>query len=165
VYLSAHQDDVRTSHFSTARTTLTSATLALRGYHLHVVLVGFYSSHNIRAITTLQLRRCQLTGFYLRFILQSHRLWCSRYDYGDVRVYLIGYILCIIDYHIYWDIFDTIDIMYYRLPYVFRCLLLLKTLVLYIYRLRGIMQYNQQLYVIQYSVAHFSPTVLNKVVF
>jgi hypothetical protein len=55
--------------------------------------------------------------------------------------------------------------MYYRLPYVFGCLLLLKTLILYIYRLRDIMQYNQQLYVIQYSVAHFSPTVLNKVVF
>jgi hypothetical protein len=26
------------------------------GYHLHVVLAGFYSSHNIRTITTLQLR-------------------------------------------------------------------------------------------------------------
>jgi hypothetical protein len=36
--------------------TLTSATLALRIYHLHVVLNGFYSSHNIRTITMLQLR-------------------------------------------------------------------------------------------------------------
>jgi hypothetical protein len=36
--------------------TLTSATLALRVYHLHVVLIGFYFSHNMHAITTLQLR-------------------------------------------------------------------------------------------------------------
>jgi hypothetical protein len=35
--------------------TLTSATLALREYHLHVVLVDFYSSHNICVIMTLQL--------------------------------------------------------------------------------------------------------------
>jgi hypothetical protein len=44
--------------------TLTSATLALRGYNLHVVLIGFYSSHNIRVITTLQLR-----GMSARWIL------------------------------------------------------------------------------------------------
>jgi hypothetical protein len=58
VYLSACQDAVRTVHFSKAMTTstLTLATLALRGYHMHVVLVGFYCSHNIRAITTLQLQ-------------------------------------------------------------------------------------------------------------
>jgi hypothetical protein len=58
VYLSVHQDDVRTVHFSMVTTTSTSisATLALRGYHLHVVLIGFYSSDNIRAITMLQLR-------------------------------------------------------------------------------------------------------------
>jgi hypothetical protein len=49
------QDDVRTTQFSMATTTSTS-TLATRGYHLHVVLAGFYSSHSIRAITTLQLR-------------------------------------------------------------------------------------------------------------
>jgi hypothetical protein len=49
------QDDVRTAQFSMATTTSTS-TSATRGYHLHVVLAGFYSSHNIRAITTLQLR-------------------------------------------------------------------------------------------------------------
>jgi hypothetical protein len=54
MYLSAHQDDVRTMHFMVTITlTLTSATLVLRGYHLHVVLIGFYSSHNIRAITIL----------------------------------------------------------------------------------------------------------------
>ena len=53
------QDDVRTAQFSMATTTSTStsATSATRGYHLHVVLAGFYSSHSIRAITTLQLRR------------------------------------------------------------------------------------------------------------
>jgi hypothetical protein len=58
MYPSAHRDDVRIAHFSTAMTTSTStsATLVTRGYHLHVVLTGFYSSHSIRAITTLQLR-------------------------------------------------------------------------------------------------------------
>jgi hypothetical protein len=64
---SAHQDDVRTAHFSTATTTSTStsATSTTRGYHLHVVLAGFYSSHSIRAIMTLQLRGCQFVRFYL----------------------------------------------------------------------------------------------------
>jgi hypothetical protein len=37
-------------------TTSTSTTSASKGYHLHVVLTGFCSSHSIRAITTLQLR-------------------------------------------------------------------------------------------------------------
>jgi hypothetical protein len=57
VYLFAHQDDVRIAHFSTVMTTstLTSATLVLRGYHLHVILVDFYSNYNICAIMTLQL--------------------------------------------------------------------------------------------------------------
>jgi hypothetical protein len=52
------QDDSRTAQFSmaTATSTSISATSAIRGYHLHVVLTGFYSSHSIRAITTLQLR-------------------------------------------------------------------------------------------------------------
>jgi hypothetical protein len=39
----------------TTTTTSTSATSTSKGYHLHVVLAGFYSSHSIRAITTLQL--------------------------------------------------------------------------------------------------------------
>jgi hypothetical protein len=70
---------------------------------------------------------------------------------GDVRVYLVGYILCIIDCHICRDIFGRIDIMYYRLAYVSRSALPLRTLVLYIYRPRGTIQYNQQLYVIYSS--------------
>jgi hypothetical protein len=60
-----------------------------------------------------------------------------------VRVYLVGYIFCIIDCHIYQDIFDKIDIMYCRLPYIFGGVLPLKTLVLYIYWPRGTMHYNQ----------------------
>jgi hypothetical protein len=46
---------------------------------------------------------------------------------------LVGYIFCIIDYHICRDIFGRIDIMYCRLPYVSRGALPLKTLVPYIY--------------------------------
>jgi hypothetical protein len=58
VYPSACQDDVRTTHFSAATTTSTSisATSATRSCHLHVVLTDFYLSHNIHAITMLQLR-------------------------------------------------------------------------------------------------------------
>jgi hypothetical protein len=62
---------------------------------------------------------------------------------SGVREYLVGYILCIISCHICRDIFGRIDIMYCKLPYVSRSVLPLKTLVLYIYRPRGTMQYNQ----------------------
>jgi hypothetical protein len=41
--------------------------------------------------------------------------------------------------------------MYYRLSYVSRCVLSLKIIVLYIYRPRDTMQYNQQLYTIYSS--------------
>jgi hypothetical protein len=51
---------------STTTTTSTLTTSVLKGYHLHVVLVGFYSSHSIRAIMTLQLR-----GMSIRRILPS----------------------------------------------------------------------------------------------
>jgi hypothetical protein len=37
-------------------TTSTSASLESKGYHLHVVLIGFYSSHNTHTITMQQLR-------------------------------------------------------------------------------------------------------------
>jgi hypothetical protein len=37
-------------------TTMSTSTSATRGYHLHVVLAGFYSIYSIHAITTLQLR-------------------------------------------------------------------------------------------------------------
>jgi hypothetical protein len=46
---------------------------------------------------------------------------------GGVRVYLVGYIFCTIDYHIYRDIFGMIDIMYCRLSYVSRGVFPLKT--------------------------------------
>jgi hypothetical protein len=61
------QDDVRTTQFSMATTTSTStsATSTTRGYHLHVVLTGFYSSHSIRAITTLQLWRMSVRQILL----------------------------------------------------------------------------------------------------
>jgi hypothetical protein len=59
---------------------------------------------------------------------------------GDVRVSLVGYIFCIIDCHICRDIFGRIDIMYCRLSYISGGVLPLKTLVLYIYWPRCIMQ-------------------------
>jgi hypothetical protein len=37
---------------------------------------------------------------------------------GDVKVYLVGYIFCIIDYHICRDIFDMLYILYNRLLYM-----------------------------------------------
>jgi hypothetical protein len=52
----------------------------------------------------------------------------------DVRVYLVGYIFCIIDCNICQNIFGRIYIMYYRVPYVSEgALPFIKTLVLYIY--------------------------------
>jgi hypothetical protein len=51
-----------------------------------------------------------------------------------VRVYLVGYIFCIIDYYICRNIFDRIDIMYYKLSYVSRNVFPLKNpAALYIY--------------------------------
>jgi hypothetical protein len=61
---------------------------------------------------------------------------------GDVIVYLVGYIFCIIDCYIYRNIFSRIDITYYKLSYISGSALPLKTLVFYIYQLRGTMQYN-----------------------
>jgi hypothetical protein len=112
------QDDVRTAQFSMATTTSTS-TSATRGYHLHVVLAGFYSSHSIRAITTLQLRG-DVSSSDFTFDLFSSLTVCGApaVTAGDVRVYLVGYIFCIIDYHIYQDIFGRLYILYNRLPYM-----------------------------------------------
>jgi hypothetical protein len=31
---------------------------------------------------------CHLVGFYLQLILQSHRLWCSRCDCGEMLEYI-----------------------------------------------------------------------------
>ncbi len=76
-----------------------------------------------------------------------------------ITVYLVGYIFCIIDYHICRDIFGRIDIMYCRLSYVSRCALLLKILVLYIYRPRVTMQYNQQLYALYSSYIRKLPSL------
>jgi hypothetical protein len=53
---------------------------------------------------------------------------------GDVSIYLVCWILYIIDCYMTQDIFCRIDIMCCWLPYVFGYILSLKTLVLYIYR-------------------------------
>jgi hypothetical protein len=58
-----------------------------------------------------------------------------------VRVYLVGYIFCTIDYHICRDIFGRIDIMYCRLPYISRGVLPLKTPAP-LYICTSIKQYN-----------------------
>jgi hypothetical protein len=100
------------------------------------------------------LRRCNYGGVSssdFTFDLFSSLTVCGApaVTTGDVRVYLVGYIFCIIDYHICRDIFGRlyillidyhicrdifgmIDIMYYKLSYVSRGTLPLKTLVLYI---------------------------------
>jgi hypothetical protein len=64
---------------------------------------------------------------------------------GDIKVYFVGYIFCIIGYHICQDIFSMIDIMYCRLSYVSRGVLPLKTpILLYIYTV--IKQYNHLIF-------------------
>jgi hypothetical protein len=124
----------------TTTTTLTSATSTSKGYHLHVVLADFCSSHNICAITTLQLRR-DVSSSDFTFDLFSSLTICGAptVTAGDIKVYLIDYTFCIISCHICRDIFDRIDIMYCTLTYISRGTLLLKTLILYIYRLKSTM--------------------------
>jgi hypothetical protein len=143
LYPSAHQDDVRTTHFSMAMSTSTStsAISALRGCHLHVVLTSFCSNHSIHVITTLQLRG-DISSSDSIFGLFSSLTVCGAptVTAGDVRVYLVDYTFCIIGCHICRDIFDRINIMYCRLSYISGGVLPLKTL-LYIYRPRDIMQY------------------------
>jgi hypothetical protein len=162
VFPSAWQDDVRTLHFSMATTTstITSATSTIRGYDLHVVLAGFYSSHSIRTITMLQLRG-DVSSSNSTYDLFSSLTVCgaSALTTGDVRVYLVDYIFCIICCHICRDIFGRINIMYCRLPNVFGGTLLLKTSVLYIYRSRATMQYIPQLYAIYSSYASLYPYI------
>jgi hypothetical protein len=123
----------RTFSTTTTTSTLTSATLALRDYHLHVVLVSFYSSHNIRTITILQLRE-DVSSSGSTFDLFSSPTDCAAptVTVGDIIIYLVGYIFCIIDCHICRHIFGRIDIMYCRLIYVSRCTFFLVTLILYI---------------------------------
>jgi hypothetical protein len=89
-----------------------------------MVLISFYSSHNIRIITTLQLwemSACKILPLIYFPVSPSivFPLWLRE----GVKVYLIGYILYIIDCYIYQDIFDTIDIMYWRVSYVSGCIL------------------------------------------
>jgi hypothetical protein len=57
VHSSACQDEFGTTPSSivTIMSNSTSATLASKSYHPHVVLTIFYSNHNIRTNTTLQL--------------------------------------------------------------------------------------------------------------
>jgi hypothetical protein len=91
---------------STTSTITTTSTSASKGYHLHVVLAGFYSSHSIRVITTLQLQG-DVSSSDSTFDLFSSLTVCGApaVTAGGVRLYLVGYILCIIDCHICWDIF------------------------------------------------------------
>jgi hypothetical protein len=118
---------------STTLTTTTTSTSASKGYHLHVLLSDFYSSHSIRAITTLQLWG-DVSSLDFSFDLFFSLTICGALAVtaGDVRVYLIGYIFCIIDCHIYRNIFGRIYIMYCKLPYVSRGALPSRLCTLYI---------------------------------
>jgi hypothetical protein len=97
---------------------LTSATLTLRGYCLYVVLVGFYSSYNICTIMMLQLW-WDVNSLDSTFDLVSSLTVCDAptVTAGDVRVYMVDYIFCIIDYLICRDIFGRIIlcIVYYHM--------------------------------------------------
>jgi hypothetical protein len=77
------------------------------------------------------------------WLLPSLCLWqrAGNWSFVVVRVYLVDYIFCIIDYHICQDIFARIYIMYCRLPYVSRGALSLKTPAP-LYICTSIKQYN-----------------------
>jgi hypothetical protein len=98
-----------------------------------------------------------LGRIYPRWLLEQDsynlhmRIPLSHRTFNIIRVYLICYILCIIDWHICQNIFGRIDIMYHRLSYVSGCDLPLKTLIFFIYRSRDIMQCIPQLYTIYSS--------------
>jgi hypothetical protein len=157
MYLSVYQEDVSTTHFSTTMTTsiLTSATLTLRGYHLYVVLIGFYSSYNLCAIMMLQLWWDVSSLDSIFDLFSSLTIYGTpAVTAGDVRVYLVVYILCIIDCHICRDIFGRIIlcIVYYHMYLELSC----PSRLLYsIYRSRGTIQYDQQLYVIYYCYKRY----------
>jgi hypothetical protein len=127
-----------------------------RPRHQWAIICMWYSSISAPVIAYTSSRRCNcgdVSSSNFTFDLFSSLTVCGApvVTAGDARVYLVGYIFCIIDCHICQDIFGRMNIMYYRLPYVSRDVLSLKTLVLYIYRSRGTMQYNQQLYAIYSS--------------
>jgi hypothetical protein len=65
LYLAATLLGLPPSTTSMTTITSTSTTSVSKGYHLHVVLTGFYSSHNIRC----NCRGCQFVEFYIRLIL------------------------------------------------------------------------------------------------
>jgi hypothetical protein len=57
------------------------------------IICMWYSSVSTLVTTYAPSRRCncggcQLVGFYLRLVLQSHRLWCSRCDCGGMLEYI-----------------------------------------------------------------------------
>jgi hypothetical protein len=115
-------------------------------------LMSSSASSDLMNVMVSSLKGSRAWGQYSHSIVQSSNyITTVKGRYESVRVYLIGYIFCIIDCHICRDIFGRIDIMYYRLSYVSRGALFLKTLVLYIYRSRGTIQYNQQLFTIYSS--------------
>jgi hypothetical protein len=124
--------------------------------HQWAIICMWYSPVSAPIIAYTSSRRCNcgdVSSSNFTFDLFSSLTVCGApvVTAGDARVYLVGYIFCIIDCHICQDIFGRMDIIYYRLPYVSRDALSLKTLVLYIYRSRDTMQYNQQLYAIYSS--------------
>jgi hypothetical protein len=106
----------------------------------------WYSLVSTSVTTYTPSRRCKYEGMSAHQILPlthspvSPSMVLPLWLWEDVKVYLVDYMLCIIDCHICRDIFDTIDIIYCRLPYISGGVLSLKTLRLYIYRLRGTMQ-------------------------
>jgi hypothetical protein len=84
-----------------AHTTPTLPTSAFRGYHIHGVHTGLYSSHNVRTLTTLRLRGdfsssaptfgsalislCVVPSLRLRGMLDS---MCSLCLWADITVRL-----------------------------------------------------------------------------
>jgi hypothetical protein len=79
--------------------------------------------------TRILISHVQLVCSGMRMTGRHLQIWAARMQRqgSSVRSYLVGYIFCIIDCHIYQDIFGRIDIMYYRLSYISGCVLPLKT--------------------------------------
>jgi hypothetical protein len=62
--------------------------IGTKGYHPHEFLAGSLQSQHPHCADATTAGGCQSVGSYLRLLLQSHRLQCSRCDCGGMLEYI-----------------------------------------------------------------------------
>jgi hypothetical protein len=81
-------------------------------------LMNHKSMRIIIMIQAAQLMNWRIYGGTCQLNWPALRYPIAHFTANNVRVYLVGYIFCIIDYHICRDIFGRLYILYNRLPYM-----------------------------------------------